>query len=347
MVVALHCLQRANADHPISQWWFLLGNGDLGVHIFFVISGFIITVLLLGEHDKTGAISFKNFYLRRASRILPAAYCYVFALLALQHFAALQLPTKSVAGVLFFYANYIPRPWSLDHFWTLAIEEQFYFVWPFVLGLCLKGEKRRTAILFCLAVIVACPILRVALSAVGGHGLRELNGRAFHTHADSLVVGCLLALLQGGQKLETIYAKVRPYTALVALFLFGISGPLAIRFGTRWMYPFGYTLNAFCIGFLLLYCIRNADTRLGKVLNGWVMVQLGILSYSIYLWQQVFLNNNNRDLVEKVMYGAPLPVLLLLTLVFSVASRWFVEQPGIMLRTRLLKWQGQRKRRVA
>ena len=74
----------------------------------------------------------------------------------------------------------------------------------------------------------------------------------------------MLALLQGGQKLETIYAnaKVRPYTALVALFLFGISGPLAIRFGTRWMYPFGYTLNAFCIGFLLLYCIRNADTRL-------------------------------------------------------------------------------------
>ena len=152
MVVALHCLQRANADHPISQWWFLLGNGDLGVHIFFGDQRLY--------HHRFAARGARQDGRDQLQKLLPAARFAHPAGRVLLRFrpigaAALCRPAtayeeRGVAGVLFFYANYIPRPWSLDHFWTLAIEEQFYFVWPFVLGLCLKGEKRRTAILFVL-----------------------------------------------------------------------------------------------------------------------------------------------------------------------------------------------------
>src|SRR6202012_6060119 len=108
------------------------------VFIFFVISGFLITSLLLHEQEKRGTINMRSFYFRRAMRILPPIYFYIAILLLLGWAGRLAITKIDILSALFFFRNYATNlsMWSIEHFWTLAIEEQFYFIWPCVLYFC-------------------------------------------------------------------------------------------------------------------------------------------------------------------------------------------------------------------
>jgi peptidoglycan/LPS O-acetylase OafA/YrhL len=102
--------------------------GSFGVRIFFVISGFLITGLLLNERERTGTISLPDFYVRRAYRILPAAYVFMLAMIA-AHWHALSW--SSIFAALTYSSNYLhEKNWVLGHLWSLSVEEQFYLLWP-------------------------------------------------------------------------------------------------------------------------------------------------------------------------------------------------------------------------
>ena len=120
--------------------FFLVEGGSLGVYIFFVISGFIITTLLLKEKLRKGRISLRSFYIRRFLRIFPVAYLFLFVLCLLNYFFHLAIPAMAFAGAAFYLTNFsfIPFIWYTAHFWSLAVEEQYYLVFPFILKINFK-----------------------------------------------------------------------------------------------------------------------------------------------------------------------------------------------------------------
>src|SRR5690242_8294288 len=172
--------------------------GPLGVLGFFVLSGFLITWLLLKEHEKSGSISLRGFYRRRALRIFPAFY--VFWLLAvgsrlLAHGEG-QLPWSQAFSAFFYVSNYFhailhPSPDFILHTWSLSAEEQFYLLWP--LTFLVFARKRRRLIAFLSLLIAAIWVHRIHLWIVA-HAAYYVT-YAFDTRADALLVGCLLALV--------------------------------------------------------------------------------------------------------------------------------------------------------
>ena len=145
LVIVLHTLLRNHLYNQIPFVYRLVGNGSLGVFIFFVISGYLITTLLLREREKTGTISLKSFYIRRAFRILPPLYLYILFLAVLG--ATGHLPgmnRRELITALTLTRNYVPHVslWAMEHFWSLCIEEQFYLLWPTVLVLLHAAPQR-------------------------------------------------------------------------------------------------------------------------------------------------------------------------------------------------------------
>jgi peptidoglycan/LPS O-acetylase OafA/YrhL len=331
MVVLLHTLQR----FQVSRYWYLFGNGATGVYIFFVISGFLITSLLLREHGKYGTICLKSFYLRRGFRILPPAYAYVAFVGILVLIGKLTISRSNVFSALFFYSDYTDQAWVLQHFWTLAIEEQFYLIWPLVLMLCLKYRGRSAAIKVSIAVILICPLIRIATYLLDQRFFHHhTSGGNFQGRADSLMFGCLVAMLSGSSAFERVYTRASRFWWLYPIILLFFSGALEIRFGDYWDYPIGYTLNGICIAMFLLWCVRNPASFVGKCLNWTPVVQIGVLSYGIYIWQQVFLNPHNGSVFGSAIVDR-FPFSYLALILTVLTSYFLVEQPSLRLRDRV------------
>ena len=140
LVVALHTLQRYNMSHHVWLGWYAVFNGASGVFIFFEISGFLITSLLLQEHERRGSVSLRGFYLRRVFRILPPLYFYIAVVVLLGLFGRLALNRSDIVSGLLFFHNFAPHltMWSMEHLWSISVEEQFYLWWPLLLIFCLR-----------------------------------------------------------------------------------------------------------------------------------------------------------------------------------------------------------------
>ncbi|WP_230203278.1 acyltransferase family protein [Parafrankia discariae] len=181
-----------------------LSGGYLGVDVFFVLSGFLITKQLLAERDRTGRVSLRRFYLRRAYRLLPAFW--LLALVGLTTVVVLGIGTAgerdefldSLAASMFYLNNYFQvvrqstgAGW-LGHTWSLSLEEQFYLLWPLVLiVLCRRPRLVRRLPLVLLGGAVAVALWRNVLTSFGASGTRTYF--ALDTRADALLVGCAVA----------------------------------------------------------------------------------------------------------------------------------------------------------
>ena len=167
--------------------------GSLGVHFFFVISGFLITWLLLQEQAKHGTISLKHFYLRRALRILPVYFFYLLVLGFLTRYA--QPPSAWLANVTF-TTNLFPYPGATEHFWSLGVEEQFYLLWPGLLILILARQKKGGANLlkFLLLPLAVAPLARL-LECKHWYPEPLHIPLLFFNESDSLAYGCVTAVM--------------------------------------------------------------------------------------------------------------------------------------------------------
>lgn len=340
LVLALHTLQRLQFTRHVSWIWLGIFDGGAGVFIFFVISGYLITSLLLHEHEKRGTVSLRGFYFRRAMRILPPLYVYVGVLLLLGWAGRLPIFKLDIISALFFFHDYaLSMMWSLEHFWSLSIEEQFYFLWPFLLLYCLRRpgfEGRLKASKIAIAIILVAPLIRVFSFTLGRHTFLH-NSYSLHAHADSLMFGCLIALLQGHHAFERFYAIATKiwWIPPAAIVLFDL---LSIRFQNYWDFPIGFTVCGIAIALFLLWCVRNPTSAVGRLLNSRLVAHIGVLSYSIYIWQTLFLNYDNRSLFGpslKLLYTFPFNWLAIL-LVAELSHR-LVELPSLRLRNYLLK----------
>src|ERR1700678_2280156 len=181
---------------PLFTWLF---DGSLGVRFFFVISGFLITWLMLVEGRRNGTVNLKHFYVRRALRILPVYAAFFVVLLVLQMSTTFHLNARSWFGNLTFTTNIVgSASWTNGHLWSLAEEEQFYLLWPALFVLSSASTRMRTAALILAVPILACPVIRVL-----GY-LRKMPPIFYRgmgiTFSDSLAVGCAAAILFMNQR---------------------------------------------------------------------------------------------------------------------------------------------------
>jgi len=306
--------------------------GNLGVRVFFVISGFLITSLLLEESDRTGAISLGQFYVRRIFRIFPAFYMFLVVLFALDatHVIALQ-PGDLLAGATYTTNYHHERSWYAGHLWSLSVEEQFYLVWPAILVFA----GTRTGLRLAVVVVLLAPALRIAMGFVPS--LRVGIGETFPTVADALATGCVLA------GIRPWLARSARWGRFLASWAFWLV-PLAVALSARnpsakldWLV--GQTVMNVGVALIIERTIRTPGDVLGRLLNARPLVFIGTLSYSLYLWQQLFLNRHGSADLQRF------PINVILVAVAALVSFYLVERPFLRLRVRLERWLRARRAR--
>ena len=166
------------------RWWTDL-YAHYGVRIFLVLSGFLITTLLKREREETGTINLKRFFIRRAYRILPAAYAYM---ILVSIVFGDSFTSKDLFVTFTYLSSYFHLPWLLSHLWSLSVEEQFYLLWPAAMALGIMLARR-----FAFGAIVFAPVFQFAMAKIG---LALAAFYCFPSVADSLAAGCLLAIYQ-------------------------------------------------------------------------------------------------------------------------------------------------------
>ncbi|MFI5089789.1 MAG: acyltransferase family protein [Terriglobales bacterium] len=319
------------------RWPRLLGfvaNGNRGVSVFFVISGFLITSLLLREHEKTGSIGLRNFYVRRFFRIVPPFYAFLCCLLLLGVAGFLVLTPASFISAMLFMRDYVGGEWWTGHSWSLSIEEQFYLLWPAALVLLRPERAKKVA----LGIVVAAPVIRLMSHALLHH-IGPTEEFMFHVRMDGLMLGCLLALYEGAPLLDRIIAR-SGLLAMAGVAFLAFGAPyLTMHFGGWYTFPFGYSIEYGVIAVVLLYVVNNPHARIGAILNHRWVAHIGVISYSLYLWQELFLTRLNHTWTGLV------PLSFLCCFVAAELSWRLVERPALRMRTRFER-QPQLRQRV-
>lgn len=339
MVVAYHVgyvTHPAGPGVPLSY----APGGFAGVDVFFVLSGFLITGLLLEERQRRGGISFGRFYARRAFRLLPALG--VLLLVHLAYAVSEGLPLRREAEALLsitFYASDISQslhmfmPAELGHTWSLAVEEQFYLVWPTLLLILLAWRLRDSrlsrTLLPCVFVgtLLATNVARVLTWRTQGYPADYMMP---YCHADGLIIGCALAFLWRKGNLPTRDAAAYGWAGLVGLIGFTFlwaQGPhrVIIYFG-------GFTLLALAAAGILNAALVGSRS-LNNLLSWSPLRATGRVSYGLYLWHLMIL----EILVQHSM-GLGRWSRAILGLALSAAATlisWYcVEQPFLRLKSR-------------
>jgi peptidoglycan/LPS O-acetylase OafA/YrhL len=283
--------------------------GNPGVRIFLILSGYLITSQLVKERERTKSISLQNFYARRAYRIFPAAYVFMAVAIA-AHWPALS--RMNILTALTYTLNYYPRgDHVLGHLWSLGVEEQFYLLWP----LCLLLFFRRRLSIVC-AVILSGPPLRMLFWLLWRRAGLE---HPFPVFMDALATGAALSLVEPmlgrfhGMLLSRKFLIVPSLTLLI---------PLTQLWSNRWYESVGYSIFHLGVALSLLHVM----TRRYWLLNWAPLVWVGSISYSLYLWQQPFLNR------WSAAPWAAFPLNLALAVAFAAASYYLIEQPFLKSR---------------
>lgn len=322
--IAMVLLGHLSGTHGFAR--VNLGVGDyahLGVVVFFVISGFLITTLLMNEFKHHGAISLKLFYARRSVRIFPASYGYLAVITLLCAFNIVQLSWADIWHGLTYTMNYAPvRSWQVGHLWSLSVEEQFYLLWPFAFSV-LGAKKGGWAAFSVLIIGVLARIAnRVLLIGTPLHDLEM-----FPMVADSLATGCLLALLRSKLERQRWYLRLfHPAWSIVLIALVLVMNRLS---GYTIVGVLGTPVLNLALAVLIHRSVFLAHSPIGAFLNWRPVVFVGVLSYSLYVWQQLFLNRSSGAWMNAF------PQNICFAVAAALASYYLLEKPFLALRHRL------------
>jgi peptidoglycan/LPS O-acetylase OafA/YrhL len=337
MVIASHLNQNKYFPHSFNKFASVFFNGSFAVDIFFIISGFLITSLLINEKRENGHISLKNFYIRRVLRIFPAYYFFLLILFVFQMFGYGHSSFGIWLGNITFTRQFFPEgnP-ELGHLWSLSVEECFYLIWP-VLFIKVNQYK------------VHGIIIAIILAAIGrffcySYPTIKFSHNIFSA-ADALLIGCLFAIKYEEIVIYVTKARKKILIAISALIfslpiyayffqvltLGGLS-PVKAFWIIRVFAPLSYSLfgsiglfTNILIALIIVYAI-NIKGVLFTFLNFSFMDYIGRLSYSIYLWQQPF--------TYDFFFGHRIPIYILILLIFLCAafSYHIIERPFLRLK---------------
>lgn len=293
--------------------------GWIGVDLFFVLSGFLISGLLFSEWQRTGALNIRRFYIRRAFKIWPVFFLYI-AISELLDAHAGNSHTRELFTQLFFVQNYFRQPYHWLHLWSLAVEEHFYLVLPLLLHVLSFSRFRKLPACF-LTIAATCLALRFLT------GWR-LNGQQFeiyywptHLRIDSLSFGVLLGWMRSFHRVQ--FARVARSRLLFVPMALAAAASFGFSLVSPLMHTIGFTVLYLGFGSLLVW---SMDRRSPEVFRpvAWV----GKHSYSIYVWHLVFLAGIPRA-------WSDLPLYLALSIGLGAAMSYLIEFPALALRDRM------------
>jgi peptidoglycan/LPS O-acetylase OafA/YrhL len=308
--------------HGVSARW--AERGAVGVNIFFGISGFLICSRLLEEWRRSGRISLAGFYIRRTFRILPPYMTYLAVLAALAGLGVLAVNRWEWLSCLLFFRNYVTAPapgawWYTGHFWSLAVEEHFYLLWPTLL--LLWGPRRARWGAAGLATAVA------AWRTVDAHfhiSARLVPGINFFmrtdTSLDGLFWGCWLALILEVPAWRERLARALSgagWSAVVAAFLACV----------LFHFPLNLAGQAALIPLMLAGTVLRPDRLAGRLLESAPLRWVGRMSYSLYIWQQMFLVHEHS--VPRLAWLQVWPWNVAAVFACAAASFYLIERPMI------------------
>ncbi len=328
---------------PNESWLDHIGTGTQGVNIFFGLSGLLITSRLLEEWAQHGSISLRRFYIRRAFRILPPALLVLAVIALLGAIGRLPVVPRELVAAALFFRNYLPALLTPDfagfftaHYWSLAVEEHFYLVWPALLLVC--GSRRGLWAAIAIAIgIAAWRRVELLHMIATRHTVDPLYFVRTDLRIDSIMWGAALALLlaRPGAR-RWIEANLTPLvclavTALYLLVVRGFDGRPTI-----W--------EALLVPLLIATTMLRPGSVVGRLLETSPMRWLGRLSYSLYLWELFFVF---RGVPQTLGVLQTFPLNLVLTFACAIASYYFVERPLIRVGHRLTPRAGPRPEPVA
>lgn len=316
--------------------WHATLRGYLGVDLFFVLSGFLITTLLLRERERHGRIAVGAFLARRALRIMPLYYA-VLGLAAL--FLGVVRPDAPMAEPFFaelpwyttFTSNWIHASTIFVITWSLAAEEQFYIVWAALVRALGHGAVYVAAAVIAIGLLATYGALDTPLAALLGPRFRELD--MVQATFTPLALGCLAAWLLHGERGFAVAAgalgarSAAPLTALMLLVLASSPEPEPLRFAR----PF----TQLAMTALVVACVVREDHGLARLLRPRLLARLGVVSYGVYLWHMLTLQALRPWAESLALPTAVLPWFLfvanalaawcLAELSFSVLERRFLR----------------------
>ncbi len=322
-VIVAHSAGTRNAPAALD---YLLPFGNLGVKIFFEISGFLITTLLLKELTAAGRVSFSGFYWRRVLRIFPAFYAYIAIICTISALGLIRLKSGDLFHAITFTMNYHhERAWYLNHLWSLSVEEQFYILWPALL--CWSGARRSIPIL--IGVMVAAPFIRTAM--VLNHTSPTALTREFQAVADALAAGCLLALCYKWLGTKRAYVSFLSSPLFFVVIIAGFLLPLKLNsIKPALFYTMGQSIAHVCIALCIDRCVRFPDRLAARILNLRPLAFIGLLSYSLYLWQEPFLLPGDQSRA----WASAFPLNIGCAVLAALASYYLIERPFLKLKNR-------------
>ncbi|HET8522844.1 MAG TPA: acyltransferase [Thermomicrobiales bacterium] len=327
-----------------------LSGGAFGVDVFFVLSGFLITSILLEEWDTTGAISLKRFYLRRVLRLYPAmvTLVFVFALLHLTAlrtgygevvFAYRQHPDdawRAMIAALFYFANWAwGSGWvhlgPVEHTWSLSIEEQFYVLWPTMLLLMLRFVRTRILILAMIVVGIAISMhWRYQVYSASPSWVRPYAG--LDTRADALLIGCGLGVIATANWLPTSRWAQRTFAllAIAAAVTLGWFVKHAAANDPS-LYKGGFTIVALSAAVIIGYLLVS-PTGIGvRLLSITGLVRIGRISYGMYLWHYPIWRIVQQQRLPTIK---SVPLQFVLSVTVATLSYILIEKRFLRLKSR-------------
>ena len=322
-------------------------GGFLGVDVFFVISGFLITSLILEEYDRSGRVNFTKFYLGRARRLLPAVAVLLIAVgvaVLIVYQDALSAFREDALATVFYVNNWwyifvdqsyfesVGRPPLLKHLWSLSVEEQFYLIWPAFALLLMRSGGRPLVRRLALVLAIASTVWMAVLSIRNGYPVDADPSRAYFgtdSHSMGLLVGAGLATMWRPGRLSTQVPRgaqliitgigVTSLAAVIGFYLF-------VGEFTPWLYRGGFLALAFFTT-ALIAAVTHPASFLGPALGTGVLRYIGRRSYGIYLWHWPIFMVTRPGIDVEWSEPVTFVVRIALTLVIAELSYRLVEMP--------------------
>ncbi len=341
MVVFGHA--QGTLPHGYSGWLsplLLLTDADMGVRVFFILSGFLITSILMAEYDWSGTICLIDFYKRRILRIFPAFYAYLFFITGLSVTGVLPISAPLLLFAATFMLNYVCAGYillgwgvpdglfyaAIGHFWTLSLEEQFYWIWPLALIFVL-GKR---AFVLVPALLCVIPLIRIATYFLCP-GVRGQLAMMFHTGSDVILFGCLLAIYSIRYP-DWFKRLILPSWAVgLQIFLIWIVLPRieiivpTQSFHVIWA-AINYTVDSLLLTLVIANVLLQPEAIYTRLLRNRILVFIGTISYSLYLWQQLFCYPMHS------VFNVRFPLNVLLAMGMGYLSYRFIERPFLQVK---------------